>query len=88
MFVKSLYISGRNALVVSSGGRDERVTQAYRCLFGPPPPKDQMDAKPATLPPPDIPDSVSFVESFIQVPLSAVLIFLVLLGMKNRFKIK
>ena len=35
-----------------------------------------------------IPDSVSFVESFMQVPLSAVLIFLFLLAVKNRFKIK
>ena len=30
IFVKSLYISGRNALVLSSGGKDERITQAYR----------------------------------------------------------
>ena len=34
-FVKSLYISGRNALVLSSGGKDDRITQAYQCLFGP-----------------------------------------------------
>jgi len=70
-FFKSLYISGRNALVLSSGGKDDRITQAYKCLFG--------DA---------IPDGVSFVESFVQVPLSAVLIFLFLLAVKNRFKIK
>jgi len=31
---------------------------------------------------------MSFVESFVQVPLSAVLIFLFLLAVKNRFKIK
>jgi len=30
----------------------------------------------------------SFLESFVQVPLSAVLIFLGLLAVKNRFKIK
>ena len=71
IFVKSLYISGRNALVLSSGGKDDRITQAYKCLFGD-----------------TIPDGVSFVESFVQVPLSAVLIFLFLLAVKNRFKIK
>lgn len=70
-FFKSLYVSGRNALVLSSGGKDDRITQAYRCLFGD-----------------TIPDGVSFVESFVQVPLSAVLIFLFLLAVKNRFKIK
>ena len=71
IFVKSLYISGRNALVLSSGGKDDRITQAYKCLFGD-----------------TIPNGVSFVESFVQVPLSAVLIFLILLAVKNRFKIK
>jgi hypothetical protein len=35
-----------------------------------------------------VPDGVSFVESFVQVPLSAALIFLFLLAVKNRFKIK
>jgi len=78
IFVKSLYISGRNALVLSTGGKDDRITQAYRCLFGP----DNVKL------PPDIPDAVSFVEAFVQVPLSAVLIFLFLLAVKNRFKIK
>ena len=34
------------------------------------------------------PDSVSFLEAFVQVPVSAVLIFLLLLAIKNRFKIK
>ena len=73
IFVKSLYISGRNALVLSSGGKDDRIVQAYECLFG-------SVAR--------IPDGVSFVESFVQVPISAVLIFLFLLAVKNRFKIK
>jgi len=77
-WAKAIYISGRNSLVLTSGGKDERINQAYRCLFGP------SDANsPLT-----IPDGVSFVESFVQVPLSAVLIFLFLLALKNRFKIK
>jgi len=75
-FLKSVYVSGRNALVLFSGGRDARISQAYECLYG------GTDAEP------QIPDSVSFLESFVQVPLSATLIFLFLLAVKNRFKIK
>ncbi len=33
-FVKALFLSGRNALVLFGGGRDERIAQAYRCLYG------------------------------------------------------
>ena len=78
IIVKSLFISGRNAWVLSSVAKDERAIQAYRCLFGPD--RDQL--------PVNIPDSVSFIEAFVQLPLSAVLLFLVLLAVKNRFKIK
>ena len=74
-FVKALFLSGRNALVLFSGGRDARIAQAYRCLYG-------GDGEP------QIPDGVSFLEAFVQVPVSAVLIFLLLLAIKNRFKIK
>jgi uncharacterized protein YjbI with pentapeptide repeats len=74
-FIKALFLSGRNALVLFNGARDARIAQAYQCLFG-------------GNPEPDIPDSVSFLESFVQVPLSATLIFLFLLAVKNRFKIK
>jgi uncharacterized protein YjbI with pentapeptide repeats len=74
-FIKALFLSGRNALVLFGGGSDPRIRQAYQCLF-------------AREPEPKIPDSVSFLESFIQVPLSAVLIFLILLGVKNRFTSK
>ncbi len=75
-WVKALYISGRNALVLTSG-RDPRVDVAHKCLFG------ETKAGQA-----NIPDLVSFVEFIGQVPLSAVLIFLILLAVKNRFKIK
>ncbi len=74
-FVKALFLSGRNGLVLFSGSRDARIAQAYQCLYG-------GGAEP------DIPDAVSFLEAFVQVPLSAVLIFLFLLAVKNRFKIK
>jgi len=75
-WAKALYISGRNALVLTSG-RDPRVDVAYKCLFG--------ETKGGQA---NIPDLVSFVEFIGQVPLSAVLIFLFLLAVKNRFKIK
>ena len=45
-------------------------------------PRQELDGKP------NIPDGVSFVESFVQFPISAVLISLLLLAVKNRFKIK
>ena len=80
-FVKALFLSGRNALVLFSGGRDERIAQAYRCLYGGAGSTGGTGA-------PQIPDSVSFLEAFVQVPLSAVLIFLLLLAIENRFKIK
>ena len=73
LFWRALYISGRNALVLPSSGKSEGVTLAYQCLFG------SADS---------LPLSVSALETFVQVPLSAVLIFLFLLAVKNRFKIK
>jgi hypothetical protein len=60
---------------LSLGGRGARIAQAYRCLYG-------------GAPEPQIPGSVSFLEAFVQVPLSAVPIFVLLLAIKNRFKIK
>ena len=72
MFWNSLYISGRNALVVSTAGKSESAVKAYQCLFS---------SNSAPL-------GVSSVETFVQAPLSAVLIFLFLLAVKNRFKIK
>jgi uncharacterized protein YjbI with pentapeptide repeats len=74
--IRGMFLSGRNALVLFSAGRDARIAQAYQCLYG------------GSIAEPQIPDSVSFVESFVQVPFSAVLIFLLLLAIKNQFKIK
>ncbi len=73
-FIKALFLSGRNALVLFSGSGDARITQAYHCLFG-------GDFEPK------IPDGVSYLESFVQVPLSATLIFLFLLALKNRLSV-
>jgi hypothetical protein len=75
-FVQALYLSVKNALVLFAGTRDARVNQAYVCLYG------------GAAEQPHIPASVTFVETLFQFPISAVLIFLGLLAVKNRFKIK
>ena len=75
-FVQALYLSVKNALVLFAGTRDARVNQAYVCLYNGSPEH------------PHIPASVTFVETLLQFPMSATLIFLFLLAVKNRFKIK
>jgi hypothetical protein len=75
-FTQALFLSGKNALVVFGGIRDARVNQAYTCLYGGTP--DQ----------PAIPSAVTFTEAFAQTPVSTALIFLFLLAVRNRFKIK
>ena len=75
-FVQALYLSVKNALVLFAGTRDARVNQAYVCLYN------------GSAEHPHIPASVTFVETLLQFPISAVLIFLFLLAVKNRFKIK
>ncbi|MFY9641039.1 MAG: hypothetical protein WCD20_10825 [Rhodomicrobium sp.] len=74
--MQALYLSVKNALVLFGGTRDARVNQAYLCLYGGTPEQ------------PHIPASVTFVETLLQIPVSATLIFLFLLAVKNRFKIK
>ena len=74
--LQALFLSARNALVIYTGVRDVRVKQAYLCLYNGP--ADQ----------PHIPPVVTFVETLVQTPLSAALLFLLLLGLRNRFKIK
>ncbi len=75
-FIQALYLSVKNALVLFAGTRDARVNQAYVCLYN------------GSTDQPHIPASVTFVETLAQFPVSAILIFLLLLAVKNRFKIK
>ena len=75
-FVQALYLSVKNALVLFGGTRDARVNQAYLCLYN------------GTVEQPHIPSSVTFMETLVQIPVSATLIFLFVLAVKNRFKIK
>jgi len=74
--VQALYLSVKNALVIFGGTRDARVNQAYHCLYN----NTELE--------PRIPATVTFVETLAQIPVSATLIFLFLLAVKNRFKIK
>ncbi|MGO9982869.1 MAG: hypothetical protein ACLPIX_01505 [Rhodomicrobium sp.] len=67
-------VSGSEERVRST--RDARVNQAYLRLYD------------GTAEQPHIPASVTFVETLAQIPVSAALIFLFLLAVKNRFKIK
>ena len=74
--VQALFLSVKNALVIFGGTRDARVNQAYLCLYN------------GSAEQPRIPPTVTFVETLAQIPVSATLIFLFLLAVKNRFKIK
>jgi hypothetical protein len=74
--LQALFLSVKNALVIFGGTRDARVNQAYLCLYN------------GSAEQPHIPPTVTFVETLAQIPVSATLIFLFLLAVKNRFKIK
>ena len=74
--LQALYLSIKNGLVMFGGTRDARINQAYLCLYG-------GDANQAA-----IPLSVTYVETLAQTPISAVLLFLFLLAVRNQFKIK
>jgi hypothetical protein len=74
--LQALYLSIKNGLVLFGGTRDTRINQAYLCLYG-------GDANQAA-----IPLSVTYVETVLQTPISAVLLFLFLLAVRNQFKIK
>ncbi len=74
--VQALFLSVKNALVIFGGTRDARVNQAYLCLYN------------GSAEQPHIPPTVTFVETLAQIPVSATLIFLFLLAVKNRFRIK
>ena len=93
-FGYSIYLGVRSGLVLLGSVKDERLTDAYLCLFG-------RQTIPANLPPdpphapgdplltriPDIPAWVTAAEmahSFF----SVILIFLIALAIRNQFKIK
>jgi uncharacterized protein YjbI with pentapeptide repeats len=74
--LQALFLSIKNGLVVFGGTRDARVNQAYLCLYG----GEGSQA--------NIPLSVTYAETLLQTPISAVLLFLFLLAVRNQFKIK
>ena len=76
-WLKALYLSVKNALLFIGAGKSEEASAVYSCLYG---------VKPGTTEP-FIPISSAFIQIGQNV-LSAVLIFLFLLAVRNQFKIK
>jgi hypothetical protein len=74
----AFYLSVHNSLVVSGLSRIEKLAQSYTCLYG---------ASGRNQPVPTMPDAVVFA-GVTQTILSAVLIFLFLLALRNYFRIK
>jgi uncharacterized protein YjbI with pentapeptide repeats len=74
----ALYLSVNNGLVISGLGRAEKLAKSYACLYG-------SDGKDGLSP--IMPDGVVFA-GLAQTILSAALIFLFLLGLRNYFRIK
>jgi hypothetical protein len=70
--MQALLLSVKNAFVAFSTTRDPRIVDAYNCVF----------AGGA------IPLPVTLIEMLVQVPLSATLIFLFVLAVRNKFKIR
>lgn len=76
--IAAIYLSVHNGLVISGLGRSEKLIQSYACLYGNSG-KDQLV--------PIMPDEVVFA-GIVQTILSAILIFLFLLALRNYFRIK
>jgi hypothetical protein len=74
----AIYLSVHNGLVISGLSRTEKLSQSYACLYG-------SDGKDGLSP--IMPDGVVFA-GLAQTILSAALIFLFLLGLRNYFRIK
>jgi hypothetical protein len=69
------YLAIHNGLVFSGLGRSSKLEQSYACLYG------ESSSSPL------IPDTIAFM-SVLQTLLSAVLIFLLLLAVRNQFRIR
>jgi uncharacterized protein YjbI with pentapeptide repeats len=77
------YVAARRALILNTGDDDDKLSFAYACLYG-----DYSDVTQARFRViPHIPDAVS-VLAIMQSLLSAALIFLFLLAVRNQFRIK
>ena len=79
-------LSWRNTIPLTGLGAPEKLNQVYRCLYG----VEDSAASPGfpeSRLPPRIPDRIAFY-SVLQTVISAVLIFLLLLAVRNHFRIK
>ena len=83
----ALGLSLRNAVLFAGAGLSDKLTQIHGCLWGGQSPEPlPYEAMPARFVP-NIPDSVAFL-GVAQSLISAVLIFLFLLAVRNHFRIK
>lgn len=82
-WLKALYLSIRKALIFPGLGPDQKLDQSYACLYG----STKLSADGSDRVIPVIPDSVAYL-GIAQTLISAVLIFLFLLAVRNQFRIK
>lgn len=80
-FRSAIYVALRKALIFPGLGTDQKLDVAYACLFG----KTQISENGRALP--LIPDSIAYL-GIAQTLISAALIFLILLAVRNQFRIK
>jgi uncharacterized protein YjbI with pentapeptide repeats len=77
------YVAARRALILNTGDDNDKLSMAYACLYG-----DYSEQMPNSFRViPHIPDAVSAL-AIMQSLLSAALIFLFLLAVRNQFRIK
>lgn len=79
------YLAVRKALIFPSLSSDQKLDQAYACLYGTTNLAGSANGYSAAIP--IIPDSVAYL-SIAQTLVSAILIFLFLLAVRNHFRIK
>lgn len=82
-WTNAVYLSIRKALIFPGLGQDQKLDQAYACLYG----TTKLSADGSVRVIPIIPDSVAYL-GIAETLISAVLIFLFLLAVRNHFRIK
>jgi hypothetical protein len=81
----AIYLALRKALIFPGLGQDQKLDQAYACLYGTTSLAGNANEHARVIP--IIPDSVAYL-GIVQTLISAVLIFLFLLAVRNHFRIK
>jgi hypothetical protein len=82
---EAIYLAIRKSLILPGLGQDQRIDQAYACLYGVTTLDASLENHAKAIP--VIPDGVAYL-GITQSLISAVLIFLSLLAVRNHFRIK